>query len=199
MEPGPQPTTIIPFTRRHRWRWWAMTGVGVLFVAYALALLTSPSWAYAGTFGVEGFWLWLRGEIYLIFGAVQVIIGIGYIRLTSRPAQAIIMNTDGVSVRRIHGRQHLSWADVTSVRRGRSSVLIATTPVTLWKTLMWDARLLRLDATMVDASPDTLVTLIERHAKAAGRLRATPAQQAPLTSPKPSAAPAPPARQDQSI
>jgi len=162
MEPAHTPTTIVTFTRRHRWRWWAMIVVGTLFMGYGLALLSSPAWAYRGLFGVEGFWLWLRGEIYLIFGFLQTLVGIGHIRLTSRPTEAVIADPHGITVRRLFSKQRLAWDEITEVRKGRSSLLLAATPISLWKLFLCDPRLLRLDATVMDASVEDMMALIAR-------------------------------------
>ncbi len=153
----------IPFTRRHRWRWWVMLVMGSAFLVYGLALLTSPAWDNRGIINVDGVWLWLRGETYLVFGFMQALIGGGYIRLTSRPAEAVAVTQQGISVRRLYGTQHIDWQDVTTVRKGRTSLLVAATPISLWKLFLCDPRLMRLDTTVIDASVDDLMQLIETY------------------------------------
>ena len=163
MQPEPSTTTVIPFTRRHRWRWWVMIAMGTTFLAYGLALLTSPAWAPRGAFGVEGVWLWLRGETYLVFGFMQALVGVGYIRLTYRPAEAVIADGDGITVRRLYGKRHLPWREITTIRKARTSVLLAATPVSFWKLILFDPRVLRLDATIMEATTDELAAMVSHH------------------------------------
>ena len=154
------PQTIIPFTQRRRWRWWLMVAMGSIFTAFGLVLLTSPAWAHRSMFGEADIWLWLRGEAYLIFGFMQAWIGVGYVRLTSRPAEAIVMNDDGISVRRLYRTNHVQWNKITSVKRGRTALILASTPISLWKLITCDTRVLRLDTTLIDVNVEQLASLV---------------------------------------
>jgi len=165
MEPGPTPTTNIPFTRRHRWRWWMMAVIGSMLATYGLVLLTSPAWARFGIFGQSDFWLWVRGEVYFVFGFMQAVVGIGYIRLSSRPAEAIRADHEGISVRRLYGSQHLAWRDIVDLRKGRTSILIGSVPITFWNVVTRSSGILRLDTTMVDADLTELTALVDRYKK----------------------------------
>ncbi|MEO0618075.1 MAG: hypothetical protein AAFZ01_02220 [Pseudomonadota bacterium] len=166
LDPTPQ-TLIIPFTRRGRWRWWAMIVIGGIFTSYALAVLTSPAWSRSEIFGNSLWLVWLRGQIYLVFGALQLAIGIGYLRLTSRPAEAITFDDKGVAARRIFGWHRLPWHRIEEIKHGRRSLMIAATPITWLKIMFQDPRLLRLDASLTDASLSHLEETVR-----AGRQRA---------------------------
>ncbi len=169
MEHPSTPTTIVSFTRRHRWRWWLLVVFGLVLMAYGLALLTSPAWSRFGVFGDSEFWVWLKGELYLVFGFIQIVLGVGYIRLTSRPAEALIADAKGISARRLYSEQRLAWKDITHVQRGRSSVLVGAANINFWRVITQHPLILRLDATVMDASVDDLMALIERYHRAASR------------------------------
>lgn len=163
MEHADDSQTVIPFTQRRRWRWWSMIAMGSVFTVFGLAILTSPAWAPRSLFGHADVWLLLRGEAYFVFGVMQALIGIGYVRLTSRPAEAIIADRRGIAVRRLYGTNTLSWNEITQVKKGRVAVTLAATPITMWKIILCNPQIVRLDATMVDASVQQLADLVQRH------------------------------------
>jgi len=140
-----------------------MAAIGGLLMLYGLALLTSPAWARFGAFGHDDLWLWVRGELYLVFGFVQCFIGVGYIRLTSRPAEAVTADDAGIALRRIYETQYLAWRDIVDSRKGRATILIASEPITFWNVLFRSPAIMRLDTTMIEASMPELAALIDRH------------------------------------
>ncbi|MEL6289102.1 MAG: PH domain-containing protein [Pseudomonadota bacterium] len=163
-EEAPQ-TVTIPFARRARWRWWATLVIGIAFAGYGLAVLTSPAWTNSGIFGTSPWQIWLRGEIYFVFGMLQVVVGIGYLRLTSRPAEAVVVDGNGIATRRIFGWQRLAWQDIKTVRTGRTYVLAASVRPTFCRQMLFDPRVMRIDTTIVAARAADLGPLIEhRHA-----------------------------------
>ena len=92
-----------------------------------------------------------------------MVLGIGYIRLTSRPAEAVIADAEGISARRLYGEQRLAWKEITHIQRGRSSILVGAGDISFWRVITQHPLILRLDATVMDASVDDLMALIERY------------------------------------
>ncbi|MEL7544421.1 MAG: hypothetical protein AAGJ70_11680, partial [Pseudomonadota bacterium] len=79
-----------------------------------------------------------------------------------RPAEAIILDAQGVAARRIFGWHRLPWHRIEQVRQDRRSLVLASTPITWWKLMFRDQRLIRLDATLTDASLNTLTDEVTR-------------------------------------
>lgn len=153
-------STVIRFSRKGRWRWWMMAAVGLALTLYGLAILTSPAWSRFGVFGHNPFWIWFRGELYLIVGFIQFIVGAGYLRLTHGPEVAVRADPEHIVVRRLFYEQSLRWDDVKRVHTGRSSVLLAAGPISWWRLVTFDPRLLRLDTTVLDGDIAKLKGLV---------------------------------------
>lgn len=140
-----------------------MIAMGSVFTVFGLAILTSPAWAPRALFGNVDVWLLLRGQAYFVFGFMQALVGVGYVRLTSRPAEAITADQNGIAVRRLYGTNRVSWDEITEVKKGRVALTLATTPISVWKIILCDPRIVRLDATMVDANVQQLADLVQRY------------------------------------